>query len=459
MVWLCGMLSLSLLGSEAIAQTLPHASARSGMNAMEPYIRSLTDWIQDTAGFFKSFYGSMHVDFDEERLTNFLLQLESEREVDLVRVCLEHITKHYWTFRTLEEALILELRLRIEAVAGGKHVLYAPFGHLEDSSALLYASAFKGHNLDVRHLFEFLSSSHDRTARRLASSTTAVKKERMTPENTIICWLDDNVATGTQAPAIIGQYFGKETPQEEYHTDPLPPELQKELQKYQIVFAALYAQTNGIRLVNEASARLGLTLEALEPARSSAAIHYLEASTSPEDRLELTALLLKYGEPLLEDKVGWDENRRRKYALGYGGLGQLFLFCYQTPTSLPIMFWRYGRINNRFWKPLFWRESDYERFVKRLRLFDLHERTPEAAWDFYGAFGRARTRIETRHHLSLTIDHINVFYEFIRRHSTDTDLTLFKNAGEQPYHEVEAARAEQYFEEQLDEFVKRERLD
>ena len=238
------------------------------MDEVERYIRSLTKWIQDTVAGFKSFYGSMHVDLDEERLTNFLLQLESEREVDLVRLCLDHIAKHYWTFRMLEKALILELRPKIEDTAGGKHIVYAPFGHLEDSSALLYASAFKGHNLDVRHLYELLSSSHDGTAHLPVLSTTIGRKEPITPENTIVCWLDDNVATGTQAPSIIGQYFGEETEQEERHTDPLPLELQKELQKYDIVFAALYAQPDGIRLINAAAARQGLILQALPALRS-----------------------------------------------------------------------------------------------------------------------------------------------------------------------------------------------
>ena len=107
---------------------------------------------------------------------------------------------------------------------------------------------------------------------------------------------------------------------------------------------------------------------------------------------------------------------------------------------------------------MFWRESDYERFVKRLRLFELHESTSQAAWDSYEAFGRARVRVQTRRNISLTIDHINAFYEFIRIESAHARSTLFDDEGEQGEYWVEAAKSEQYFEQQLEDFLKRERL-
>lgn len=377
--------------------------------------------VRDAARRFGSFTGSMHYrsiyipELDEARVKGFLEQFDVEREARLVLRCLDFMGEHYWDLARIEHAFLDELQPIIKSYARGRHPVYIPFGHPQDSSALLLNGPLKGLAVTVvGDLEDFLLRSKE-------------KRSDCNSGNSIICFLDDNVATATQAPAIFKQYFGIAADEEETHVQALRPDLQEDLRHFDIIFLTFYASRGGLKLVRSQAEALGLRPVCVDTLHDCASANWLTMASEPTERAELQGLFEKYGSPLLRDKVGadWNEEKRRKYALGYGGLGQLFLFCYQTPTSIPVMFWRYGKVGGDFWQPLFWRESDYERFVKRLYSVKEHVTFPHRLWEEYQDF----VGVRKARNIKLTVDQTNEFYEFVRPKLQQSDGVLKAQRG------------------------------
>jgi hypothetical protein len=377
---------------------VPKRIAPEVLDRVDVYIDTCEGWITMTADHFSAFIGSMHLErFDKEWVRNFLRQFETKREVELIQGCLDQIAKNFWTVSRFEKTFLRDLRKKIKSLTMPHQVVYVPFGHPLDSSALVLASSLKGLDIEVENLVPFL-----------LYSTKGMPDH--TPKNTVICFIDDNIATGTQAPAIFKQYFGKETPEEEFHVRPLDERLREELKKYRIYLCLVYASEEGVKSLKESTEELGLAVDVLPPIVPFECTTYANAFPDPKEQAELKALFIKYGVPLLSDKFGprWNDEFRRKEALGYGGLGQLFLFWYQTPTSMPILFWRYGEVRSQLWQPLFWRESDFERFMKRCELTAEHKRNPHGVWEQYQAFNIARRKWK----VNASLNEFNDFYKY-----------------------------------------------
>lgn len=350
----------------------------------------------------------------EKDIVNFLSQLRNTSDADILLPYLLETAKRFWTLRRIEIAFTKDLKAKIDFAArtnGAKNIVYAPFGSLRDSSALLFASAFKRFNINASNLEDLLV--HSRGASALYN-----------PSETMICWVDDLVQRGVQAEAIIHQYFGIETPREETHVNELPDNLKAVFRRFRHVgFVTLYAPKTGLNVVQEAGQRVGIHLEPLAPA------NWLEVDTirgvfdsDPSYRNCLTAVHESYGAQLLKDKFGtkWNDEMRRAEALGYGGIGFMAPFCYQTPTAVPVMLWRFGEVDGKLWRPLLWRESNFERFVESLQLWTHFEVNPEGVYAQYVAFVQAckRTQVE------LTLDETQRFYKFVEPSYRDAWLQL-----------------------------------
>lgn len=212
------------------------------------------------------------------------------------------------------------------------------FGSPKDSSAIVtyYAS-------DVRAEFEF---EIDHLPVALASS------ERP------ILFIDDFISSGGQARSIILTWLGleAEAPVKEDRGPPLEVRLRDELKRRKLGFLFVCGQKEGAEeLSGELKKREldGVVVVDREAANLPCAFTG-DFLPTPEKREAFKAHCATVGRALLKTGTGkarsdeWVAQR----ALGYGNLGFLIAFPYNTPTQTLTVLWCGGQIDGWQWQPL-----------------------------------------------------------------------------------------------------------
>jgi len=74
--------------------------------------------------------------------------------------------------------------------------------------------------------------------------------------------------------------------------------------------------------------------------------------SSPQECEDAETLAAEIGYELLRTK-DWDEDTKRRNALGYGNDQGLSVFFYNTPTSTLPIFWAKGYYRGQPWEPIF----------------------------------------------------------------------------------------------------------
>jgi hypothetical protein len=165
-----------------------------------------------------------------------------------------------------------------------------------------------------------------------------------------ILFAEDFVGSGNQTITILQSWFGIE-PDEDLHEErdePLPEQLQLALRERPLALIYAAGRREGATAVEEAAQAMGLDL----------AVHLHEedaptafAGAGPDDAFERRCR--EVGEQLLtDDNPDHDAAWVAQRVLGYGNMGFLVVFPYNTPTQTLTCLWKDGVVDGVPWVPL-----------------------------------------------------------------------------------------------------------
>ena len=268
---------------------------------------------------------------NEAKLRDWLIQFETTKRRQLALMLLERIDY-------VDDTKIIDMLTSFYSDLpedGREMAVFVPFGSPGESSALITYLCSRALNLGgiTRDRFQSLDTA-------LAS-----KEERP------ICFVDDNISSGTQAVAIFEELLGKRG--ESIHVKPLSKDKIERLKSCKIWFYTFFGFEEGDKFLKE---RLGqeLSITTASSARKKEACFQPGSLIfdNAQEREEAKEMAREIGFQLLKDKP-WPEDRKREFSLGYGNAQQLIVFQYNTPTCTLPIFWKEGRYKDKEWAPLF----------------------------------------------------------------------------------------------------------
>lgn len=208
----------------------------------------------------------------------------------------------------------------------------------------------------AQHISYFLADVQD--------GPKAVKLKDALSTSDRIIFFDDCLLSATQAIAVVKKWFGLPTISDDKLTIQLSPEEQNLLKSKKVAFRFLYATNDGIDSLSQLTSNLEL-------GNDIKATSTIVTGKKPIDELldsgiakQMRDFLGEVGQALLKstkqkkDPSKWTEDRCKSFALGYGGLEQLLVFAYNTPTGTITPLWKAGDYCGVPWLPLFPRRGE-----------------------------------------------------------------------------------------------------
>lgn len=178
-----------------------------------------------------------------------------------------------------------------------------------------------------------------------------------------ITLFDDCVISGTQSRATLQTWFGLPTDVDEDLADQLTEPQRKALTGRQVRFRFLFGTQEGIGHFAKLARQLDLG-DDIQAVHLSTAQPAISAILEEHDCGRLREVLADVGQALLastkakNDPTKWTQARCREFALGYGGLEQLIVLMYNTPTATITALWKSGDYQGANWLPLFPRRGE-----------------------------------------------------------------------------------------------------
>lgn len=220
-----------------------------------------------------------------------------------------------------------------------KRVVFVPFGSPGESSAVITYLCSRALNLGGITVDRFQPLD-----------TVLMDKEEKT-----ICFVDDNISSGTQAVAIFEELLGRKA--DPIHVKPLSKDKIDRLKSCKIYFYTFFGFEEGSEFLKS---RLGQELDITTISSAKKKEGCFQSGSfifdNAQDREEAMEMCKEIGYCLLQDKA-WKGDKKMEFALGYGNAQQLIVFHYNTPTSTLPIFWKEGIYKDKKWKPLFLRRE------------------------------------------------------------------------------------------------------
>lgn len=276
--------------------------------------------IRDIAASMKSYSGPGGVKVDEERLMSYLQQFEQDDLIDSVAQCLKGIKL------IGREEILRAVQCSLEAHPGLRGAVFCPFGEPKDSSAIC--------TYVVNDLSECEGWS-------VVSLPEALAKGKL-------IFVDDFIGSGRQAVTIIESYLGLEPSYDLGEARGTLSEEQREaFRRAEIGFAFCAGLDEGKATLKnrldelEVESFVSLGLREAEIPTLRSVLGEGEKATAFENHCRELGLEL----------LG-DDPKKAKRALGYGNLGLLLAFLYNTPAQTLTCFWASGEWRGHPWEPL-----------------------------------------------------------------------------------------------------------
>ncbi|MCY2987113.1 MAG: HD domain-containing protein [Planctomycetota bacterium] len=179
-----------------------------------------------------------------------------------------------------------------------------------------------------------------------------------------ITFFDDCLLSGKQGRTIIQTWFGQPKDLDEDLADELNEQQRETLRNRKPRFRFLRATTVGLQSLRQLTQEVGLGSDVSAVTTVSPAPKPLDEILDHVVANELREFLAAIGTHLLRTTRGeeqpdkWTPERCAEYALGYGGLEQLLVLAYNTPTGTLTPLWKGGRVGGMPWFPLFPRRNE-----------------------------------------------------------------------------------------------------
>lgn len=178
----------------------------------------------------------------------------------------------------------------------------------------------------------------------------------------IILFVDDNIGSGKQSIQIFREWLKTgERILNEHHVVPLSKRDIERLRNCEICIFTCLATHQGCKSVYTELNSLGLNVHSVSAfymADQKIGCFHPTSNVflDSEEREKAKEMAREIGVCLLQNK-DWPEDRKKEYALGYGGAEKLIVFFYNVPTTtLPIL-WKAGYYHGQAWFPLFLRRE------------------------------------------------------------------------------------------------------
>lgn len=195
-----------------------------------------------------------------------------------------------------------------------------------------------------------------------AGFATDVLRDALNKEGEIL-FFDDCLLSGSQARTIVQIWFGLDPDLDERPAEVLTTEEQAKLRARTARFRFLSGTRNGLKNLRELTSQVGLSTD-IEALRILDQDTPLLTEILGDAATDLRAFLQDVGQSLLLSTKGeenpdkWTPERCEQFALGYGGMEQLLVFFYNTPTATITPFWKSGIYRGLKWIPLFPRRKE-----------------------------------------------------------------------------------------------------
>lgn len=177
------------------------------------------------------------------------------------------------------------------------------------------------------------------------------------PEIERVVFLDDNVGSGKQAAEVFRQWYGQSGDElDEYHVDELDSRTKEWLSERSVSVLVCVAFKEGVDRLRTTLEELGMNASRIRSfVNLDERVGCFDAASgvfSEGERIRARELVQRIGYQLLGDKE-WPEDRKQRFALGYGGKEGLVVFYYNVPTSTLPLFWAQGTVDGQPWFPIF----------------------------------------------------------------------------------------------------------
>ena len=185
------------------------------------------------------------------------------------------------------------------------------------------------------------SKLNDQTTNAHASLRDALKSQALVGGS--IVFVDDNIASGTQAARQINIYFGTESARAggKYFSDPLSEDERHQLAGGEIGAVFVVGHTDGMQRLVQACSALGVQMSAgnIWSKREIAEVSGKDVISN-----ELRVFLRRIGRSVLTRRFSREgtkdaEELARRHSLGYDGLEGLLATSFSVPTSTYPALW------------------------------------------------------------------------------------------------------------------------
>lgn len=303
-------------------------------------------WLQESVAGWRTYYtGTVNLEltvywllqFGQYRSTKFAIELIKHLNfVDTNR--LVALLKRAW------EAIPDEIR---------EDTIIAPIGSSYDSSSIVGYSFAKSLGLSETEL---------------TSRWGDITKYGLDGQTPPLALIDDNLTSGTQLIRFFSEMASDFIGDREHFKEPLSSK-QIEALKNTIIYIVVAVELgNGRDTVVTTLKSLGYNVEVASGTKELTS--WLEFGgtiwSSEQDSAFMKSELKSIGEAIFEDK-GWPSKKAEQHALGYGNLQRLTVFEHNVPKSLITAFWKYGKVEEKLWIPLFPERKEWAQYESEIR--------------------------------------------------------------------------------------------
>lgn len=318
----------------------------SDLNSRIELISNNLSWLQEAVVGWRTYYtGAVNLELTVYWLLQFGEFNSTRYALDLIKH-LNFIDTNRLVALLLRAWNTLPEQIRQE-------IIIAPIGSSYDSSSIVGYSFAK--NLDL--------SEAELTVR-----WGDIRKYGLDGNSPPLALIDDNLTSGTQLIRFFSEMFSEFSEAREHFLDPLLPIQIEALKKTTIYIVVAIELGNGRDAVITSLRAMGFNIEISSGAKELTP--WLEFggpiwATEQDSSLMKSALSL-IGESILNDK-GWSSKKVKDRVFGYGNLQRLTVFEHNVPKSLITAFWKYGKVGDKFWIPLFPERKEWTQYESCIR--------------------------------------------------------------------------------------------
>ena len=287
----------------------------------------------------------------------------------------------YWLlqFGTLENIKIAYTLLENLDFISEKRLVHLVKKAIEKANRPIEKSIFcpVGNSIDSgTHISYPLSKafglSEEELSKKFISYSAIEKKISEYNELETLIFFDDNIASGIQLFKFFTELFIGKEQEKEFIDQPVSEALKKRILELDIIYCV------GVRLSTTTDVEEKIIKEFKFKSFKifyglSEQKNYLDFASGVwenEQETEQASILVKNISRELYKQKNWPKHKLNDRLLGYGNMGKLTLFSYNTPKSLLPIFWKFGYYNKKPWFPLFPERGEWTQNEKNILVFD-----------------------------------------------------------------------------------------